>query len=245
MLLGNYKSPAWFYPNDYKLALELSKLAVKYAKDQNTMFYAATMTGPWKVNEMVISLNLLADAYFKLGYYNQAIKTQTKLMRRYFWKRSGNTPISGLNSVVKLEKIYLDMMKYQKKDTIKYKKLSKKVIDTILLIDNDVNYFTVMDNEWHATAAEWLLDILKNNTDTDEFIVLCDRLMKQTKSIGYADFIAVYKALTLYQTGHEEIALSILSKIKPRHKFKRLLKINDWISDKGIIPEEILYKYKF
>ncbi|MCG8572169.1 MAG: hypothetical protein MJB14_18715, partial [Spirochaetes bacterium] len=56
MLLGNYTTEGWFYPENFQLALHISEQAVKMAENKSTFFLAPTMFDKWKPNEKVIAL---------------------------------------------------------------------------------------------------------------------------------------------------------------------------------------------
>lgn len=243
MLLGNYTTDGWFFPVNPELAVDLAEHAVTIAKDQDTFFYATTMFDNWRINEYVIAMNLLADSYYKAGMLEKAAEIHKLLIKKYFWKRADNTQIGGLNSIVKLEKIYLDLMQQQEKYSDGYEQYKNLIIENILRMDDKVNYFTLMDNEWHLTAAEWLLNILQKQMSSQDFIGFCDILMQKTSSSGYADLVLVYKAIELYKSGEQEKAMAILTSIKAKDHMRVYLNINDWMSDKRIIPDSVIYQY--
>lgn len=244
LLLENFQVDGWFYPPDYDLALSLSRYAVSIAQNRDTFFYT-TSTYHWRYNEYVVSMNLLADSYHKLKYYQEAADIHNTLRARYFWQRSDNTKVGGLNSVVKLEKVYLDMIKQYENDSPEYRELRENIIDTILILGDNYNTMTIMDKKWHVTAAEWLLDILRTEVDGDDFYTFCNMIMARTTSEGYKDLVRIYKALELYDNGEKDKAMKIFSSIKPKNNFKMSLHINDWLSSKKIVPEYIIYQYKF
>ncbi len=245
MLLGNFETVGWFYPQDYELALELSLFAVSIAKDQDTFFYSAS-SYDWRVNEVIVSNNLLADCYYKLGDYNKAIEIHEKLLKnQYFWKKSDNSIIGGLNSVVKLVKIYIDKLKMTKFGTKEYNILRDRIVELILIPGDQYSHFGVFDKKWKLTASEWLLDILKNNVTTEEFYIFCNMLQNKTISDGFSDLILVYKALALYKEGKEEEALQIFASLKPKKNFTRSLNIDDWLKENQIVPDSIIYQYDF
>ena len=159
--------------------------------------------------------------------------------------RADNCPIGGLNSVVKLEKIYLEQLKNEKEGSYQYKKIHKKVIDTILIIGDKYNKSTMIDKKWHLTSAEWVLYILRNSLSREDFYAFATKLLRKTSSAGFADMVNVYIALEMYNEGKKEKALTILTSTKPKKNFKPTLRINDWLSVNKIIPDSIIYQYKF
>lgn len=244
MLLGNFKTPGWFYPDDYETALELAEHAVSISEDVDTFFYASTMHGNWRINEFVISQNLLSDAYHKTGDLYKAADIHNMLIRRYFWKRADNTQIGGLNSSVKLVRIYIDLMNSQKKTSEEYFKYRELIIKIILTMDDSLNFFTVMDREWNQTASEWMIDLLSRYLSDEEFIEICNIIIRRTKSIGYSDLVNIHKAIKLYEMGNQEEAMKIFTSTRPRHGLQKYLNLNDWISEKQIIPDSIIYQYE-
>lgn len=244
MLLENFKTDGWFYPRDYNLAKILSEYALSISKDQDTLFLSASAYD-WRVNEVVIANNLLSDCYHKLKQYDDAIAIHEKLLKSYFWKRSDNSQISGLNSSVKLTKIYIDKLKDIKSGTSEYLLVQKKIIDTILITGDSYNIYTVMDKEWHLSAAEWLLVILQNNLSTDEFYIFCNLLMNKTISRGFSDLVLIYKALALYRDGKQEESVKILKSINSKDIHLRSGKIESWLTDNKIIPDSVIYQYNF
>jgi len=245
MLLNNFQTDGWFYPTDYKLALELSKYGLNIATDQNTYFHVASAYD-WKVNEVIIIKNLIADSYQKLGFLDESIKIHESLIQsQNFWKRSDNSQIGGLNSIVKLEKILLDKLSLEKEETKEYDKIKKYIIDIILKMGDQYSHFGVLDKNWRYTASEWALDILRENVSSENFFNFCEILMKRTVSEGFADLVLVYKALELYKTGDQNKALEIFSSLKPKKKFTRSLNIDDWLSANQVAPESFIYQYSF
>jgi len=245
ILLDNFETIGWFYPSDYELALDLSLFAVSIASDQDTLFHSAS-SYDWSVNEVVVANNLLADSYHKLNEYDKAIAIHEKLLKnQYFWKRSDNSQIGGLNSVVKLVKLYLDKLKNTKIGTKEYNILRDRIVELILIPGDNYSHFGVFDKKWRLTASEWLLDILKNNVSTEEFYIFCNLLEKKTVSEGFADLIVVYRALALYKEGKKDEALKIFSSLKPKKNFTRSLNIDDWLKENQIVPESIIYQYDF
>ncbi len=244
MLLGNFQTSGWFYPVDIETALQLSEYAVEISNDSDTFFYASTMFDNWRINEKVISMNLLADCYHKKGELEKAAEIHNLLIKRYFWKRSDNTQIGGLNSTVKLAKIYIDLMLMNKENVKEYAKYRELIISTMLTMDDKINFLTVMDNDWNQTASEWMIDILSRSIEADEFIRICDILRSKTNSDGYADLVNVHKAIKLYETGQKETAMKILVGTKSKIQFQRFLDLNDWISEKQIIPDSVIYQYE-
>jgi tetratricopeptide (TPR) repeat protein len=243
-LNGNFSSEGWFYPEDRHLALELARLVVSISRNKKTYFFSATAYD-WRVHEIVISRNLLADCYQSLKMYDKAIETHEYLLRRYFWSYSDNTRVGGLNSIIKLEKIYLEKLAYVEPGSPEYRYIEDKIVSHILKIGNHLNIYTVMDHNWHRTAAEWTIFILMDNLPSDDFYRIAEHIRKKTSSDGYRDLILIYIALKNYNDGKHEEAMEILSKIKPRKKFKYSLKIDDWLAANRIVPDSIIYQYKF
>jgi len=244
MLLENFKTEGWFFSGDYDLALELSSYAVSIAKDQDTFFHSAS-SYDWRVNEIVITNNLLSDCYHKMKMFDKAIEIHEKLLRSYFWRRSDNSQIGGLNSSVKLTKIYSDKLKDFEPESPEYKKIRSKMIDAILITGDSYNIYTVMDKEWHLSAAEWLMVILENNLPLEEFYSVCNLLMKKTVSKGFADLVLIYKAVSMYKDGKRDEAFKIIKQINSKDMHLRSGKIENWIKDNKIIPDSSLYQYKF
>ncbi|OHD06871.1 MAG: hypothetical protein A2086_08105 [Spirochaetes bacterium GWD1_27_9] len=244
LLLGNFKTDGWFYEKDYQLALELSLFGLSIAKDQDTFFYSAS-SYDWRVNEVVITNNLIADCYQKLKEYDKAIEIHQKLLKNYFWKRSDNSPIGGLNSSVKLEKIYLEKLKSEKIGTDGYRKTQDKIIESILITGDSYNIYTIMDKEWHLSAAEWLLVILKANVPREEFYQFCNILMNRTVSRGFSDLVLIHKAIEMYKDGKQTDAVKILQSINSKDIHKRSGKIEDWLSNIKEMPESAIYRYNF
>ena len=243
MLLDNFKTEGFFYPSDYELALKLSQLGLLMARDQDTYFHAASAYD-WSVNEVVVTNNLIADSLQRLSRFDEAVAIHEKLIRSYFWKRSDNSPIGGLNSVVKLEKLYLDMLKKERQGSAGYNLLQKKIIDNIMITGNSYNIFTIIDREWHLSSAEWLLSILQNSLERNEFYMFCDLIAKKTTSSGFSDLVMVYKAVELYKEGQKEAAFKIFSNLKLKGKDNKL-KLEDWLSAANIVPESVIYQYNF
>lgn len=245
MLLQNFETVGWFFPSDYELALDLSLFAVSIAKDQDTLFHSAS-SYDWRVNELVVSNNLLADSYYKLKDYGKAIEIHERLLKNdYFWKKSDNSLIGGLNSVVKLVKIYLDKLKIEKKGTKDYNLLRDRIVKLILISGDTYSHFGVFDKKWKLTASEWILDILKNSLSPEEFYIFCDMLQKNTISNGFSDLVLIYKALVLYKEGKEEDALKIFFSLKPKSSLIHSLNIDDWLKEKQVVPDSIIYQYNF
>ena len=163
--------------------------------------------------------------------------------RKYFWKRSDNTQIGGLNSMVKLLKVYIDMAKVAT-DVSEEKKIREDIIKLFLSMDDSKNFFTVMDNEWNQTAAEWMITILENSFEPELFYEMSDIIRKRTDSIGLADLINVHKAISMYKNGSQEEAMHILVNTKSRIQYQRYLNLNDFISETLIIPDSIIYQYE-
>jgi hypothetical protein len=244
MLLENFKTEGFFYPPDPELALILSEFGLSISTDQDTLFHAASAYD-WSVNEIVVSNNLVADCLQKLSRFDDAIAIHEKLIKNYFWKSSDNSPIGGLNSVVKLEKLYLEVLKTEKAGSENYKKIQKKIVDDILITGNSYNIFTIIDLEWHLSSAEWLLAILRNSLERKEFFTFCDMIAGQTTSKGFADLVMVYKAVELYKDGDKEKAFKIFSTLKLGGTENQKLKLEDWLSAANIIPDSVIYQYNF
>ena len=247
MLLDNYDTTGWFYPSDLQLALQLSLLSVDIAQNKRTYFHAASTLYDWPFNEVVITNNLLADCYQKLKFFDKAEKIHKFLIRWYFWRGSDNSPlIGGLTSIVKLEKIYIEQLKNEEVASSKYKQIQKKIIENILIIGNKYNKFPAWDKKWkNLTFAEWLLDILRSSVSRNEFYTFARKLVKKSESEGFSDMVNLYVAIEMYKDGKREEALKILTSYKPKHNFKPKLKINDWLSVNKIIPDAVIYQYKF
>lgn len=245
MLLDNFQTEGWFYPSNYELALDISLFGVTIAKDQDTLFHSAS-SYDWSVNEVVVAKNLLADCYHKLKEYDKAIEIHEKLLKnQYFWKRSDNSQIGGLNSVVKLVKLYLDKLKMTRIGTREYNTLRDRIVELILIPGDNYSHFGIFDKKWKLTASEWLLDILKNSVSTEEFYTFCNMLEKKTISDGFSDLILVYRALALYKEGKQKEALDIFSSLKPKKNFTHSLNIDDWLKENQIVPDSIIYQYDF
>jgi hypothetical protein len=244
MLLDNFKTEGFFYPSDYNLALDLSLYAVSISVDQDTYFLAASAYD-WSVNEIVVSNNLAADSYHKLKNYDKAIAIHDRLIKSYFWKKSDNALIGGLNSVVKLEKLYLDKIKSEKINSPEYNNIRKKIVDDILITGNTYGIFPVIDLEWHLSAAEWLVVILKNSLSRNEFYDFCDMISSQTTSKGFSDLVLVYKAVEMYKEGKKEDAFKIFSTLKIKNEDNQSLRLEDWLSVNNIIPDSVIYQYNF
>lgn len=250
LLLGNLKINNWFYPLDYNLALDISKLCVNIAIDEKIYFYAASSVSYRKIDEIIIAYNLLADSYQKLKFYNKTEEIHDFLIKRYFWRESYNSEIGGLTSVIKLEQIYLEQIEDEIIDSTKYNYLKNKIIENILIVANEQKYYTwtSKDNKWKGLSfAEWLLDILRKSISRDEFYSICKTLSKKTSSEGFIDMIDFYVAIEMYREGRKKEALAIINNYKPKsdYNFKIQFKMNDWLSANKIIPDSIIYQYKF
>lgn len=244
LLLENFTAQGWFYPPDYHLALQLSEYSETIAEHKLTFFYASS-SYDWRVHEVVIAKNLLADSYQKLGFLTEAENIHKYLWRWYFWMRADNTQIGGINSIVKLEKIYLEQLSREKVGSKKYKEFQHKIIETILFIGDKYNKYTIMDPKWHLTAAEWVINILLRSLPREEFYEIARKISRRTISDGYKEMVNIYVAIEMYRDGKREEALKILTSIKPKKNFKPRLRINDWLSVNKIIPDSIIYQYKF
>jgi len=135
-------------------------------------------------------------------------------------------------------------MLMNKENVKEYAKYRELIISTMLTMDDKINFLTVMDNDWNQTASEWMIDILSRSIEADEFIRICDILRSKTNSDGYADLVNVHKAIKLYETGQKETAMKILVGTKSKIQFQRFLDLNDWISEKQIIPDSVIYQYE-
>lgn len=244
ILLENFSTQGWFYPPDYQLALRISKYAESIAEHKLTYFYASS-SYDWRVHEVVIAKNLLADSYQKLGFLDEAEEIHKYLWRWYFWMRADNTQIGGLNSIVKLEIIYLERLTKEKVGSKRYKELENKIIETVLFVGDKYNKYTIIDPRWHLTAAEWVINILLRSLPREEFYAIAKKIAKRTTSDGYKEMVNIYIAIEMYGEGKKEEALKILTSIKPKKNFKPRLRINDWLSVNKIIPDSIIYQYKF
>ncbi len=247
MLLGNFTTTGWFYPEDYNLALEISKLSVSLVDtDKKTQIYAVNVIYPWNYNEILITQNLLADSYQKLKLFNKAEEIHTYLIKTQFWRSYDNCPlVGGLNSIVKLEMIYLEQLKNEKRDNITYKEIEEKIIKNIILVGDQYNVFPALDTKWeNLTFAEWLIDILRRSLSREDFYVFTNKLIARTTLDGFADMINVYVAIEKYKEGKKEEALNFLTNYKPKKNFQSRLRINDWLSTNKIIPDSIIYQYE-
>ena len=248
LLLENYFTDGWFYPSDYQLALDLSLLSVDIAQNERTLFFASSVITFRKFNEILISLNLLADSYQKLKFYDKAEEIHREIIRRHMWKESYNSEIGGLTSVIKLEQIYLEQIKDEQIGSSKYKILKEKIIDNILIVANEQKFFiwSAKDKTWKGLSfSEWLLDILNKSVSRDEFYTICKDLSARTISDGFKDMIDFYTAIEMYKEGKKEEALNIINNYKPKKDFKAHLRMNDWLSANKIIPDSIIYQYIF
>ncbi len=250
LLLGNLKINNWFYPLDYNLALDISKLCINIAKDEKIFFYAASSVSYRKIDELIIAYNLLADSYQKLKFYNKTEEIHDFLIKRYFWRESYNSEIGGLTSVIKLEQIYLEQIEEEVINSSEYNYLKEKIIENILIVANEQKYntWTAKDKKWKGlTFAEWLLDILRKSIGREEFYNICKSLSKRTTSEGFIDMINFYVAIEMYREGKKKEALDIINNYKPKsdYNFKIQFKMNDWLSANKIIPDSIIYQYKF
>ena len=248
LLLENYSADGWFYPNDYQLALDLSLLGVDIAQNTRTLFFASSVITFRKFNEILIALNLLADSYQKLKFYDKAEEIHKEIIKRHMWKESYNSEIGGLTSVVKLEQIYLEQIKDEKIGSAKYNYLKEKIIENILIVANEQKFFiwSAKDKKWIGLSfSEWLLEILDKSINRNEFYAICKDLSVRTKSEGFRDMIDFYTAIEMYKEGKKEEALNIINNYKPKKDFKVHLRMNDWLSANKIIPDSIIYQYIF
>lgn len=250
LLLGNLKVNNWFYPLDYDLALDISKLCVNIAKDEKIFFYAASSVSYRKIDELIIAYNLLADSYQKLKFYTKTEEIHDFLIKKYFWRESYNSEIGGLTSVVKLEQIYLEQIQDETINSPRYNYLKNKIIDNILIVANEQKYniWTAKDKKWKGlTFTEWLIDILRKSIGREEFYNISSILTKKTTSEGFVDMINFYVAIEMYREGKKKEALTIINNYKPKsdYNFKIQFKMNDWLSANKIIPDSIIYQYKF
>jgi len=246
LLLKNCQSDGWFYPADYNLAYQIAELTTKLAEKKDTPFHSAAILFDWSVNEYLVAYNLLADCCHKLGMLNKAELIHLDLVKKHFWKRYDNSKVGGLNSIIKLELIYIDYLKKIKKGSKEYDKIIKKMVDNILIIgNNDNNVWTIIDKEWHLTGAEWALEILRSSVSRDNFYFILKLLNEQTASEGFKEMINLYTVLEMYNEGKQDEALNLLSAIKPKENIKVTLKLSDWLKENKIVPESIIYQYKF
>jgi len=248
MLLGNFKTNNWFYPIDYYLALDISKLCVNISKDEKIYFYAALSVSYRDIDEIIITYNLLADSYQKLKFYDKAEEIHKKIIRRYMWKESYNSEIGGLTSVIKLEQIYLEQMKDEEIGSLKYNYFKKMIIENILIVANEQKYYIwpAKDKKWKGLSfAEWLLDILRKSISREEFYIFCKQLLSRSTSDGFKDMTEFYVAIEMYKEGKKEEALQIINNYKPKNNFKVHLRMDDWLSSNKIIPDSIIYQYIF
>ena len=248
MLLGNYSTNGWFYPNDSDLALALSNYAVDIATDNQDFFYNAFSVQYWKSSEKVIAYNLLADCYQKLKNYDKAEETHNFLIKKYFWQKSDNSEFGGLTSIIKLHLMYIELLKNEKKGSDKYKNYKNKIIDNIINVVNDkgFNTMTSKDFKWRGlTIAEWVLNILMENVDKDEFYDICKTIISKTDSDGFIDFTNFYIALEKINEGKHDEAIEFLQNFKPKQDSSQVLRFNDWLSAKKILPDSIIYQYNF
>ena len=102
-----------------------------------------------------------------------------------------------------------------------------------------------MDKEWHLSAAEWLLVILKANVPREEFYQFCNILMNRTVSRGFSDLVLIHKAIEMYKDGKQTDAVKILQSINSKDIHKRSGKIEDWLSNIKEMPESAIYRYNF
>jgi len=245
MLLGNFITPGWFYPEDYNLALDISKYSVSIVENVQTRFYGATVYYNWRYHDVLISYNLLADSYQKLKFLDKAEEIHDLIKKKYFWRSYDNSPlIGGLNSIVKLLKIYLEQLKDEKINSKKYSEIEEKIIENMLIVGDKYSVFPALDKDWpNLTFAEWLIDILRESVSRKEFYTFAKKLSMRTESEGFADMIKIYVAVEMYREGRQEEAVEILAKYKPKHRFKVILRIRDWLSINKIIPDSIIYQY--
>jgi len=235
-LLKTDSTQGFFYPIDYNLAFELSQYAVDISKDQDTFFYSWAMTYNWRVNELLVSLNLLADSCHKLKMYDKAIEIHETILRRHFWKRSDNTQIAGLNSLIKLEKVYIEILKNTDKKSKEYNFYKKKVIEIAQKMDDTTNYFYLTDKEWDKSVAEWYIDIIFKNLDDSSFFELTNDIYDNVNSIGFKEFITVYQAIRHYNNKNTEEAFRLINSIKPKEEMLINLNIYEYLSQIQLIP---------
>ena len=96
------------------------------------------------------------------------------------------------------------------------------------------------------TFSEWLLNILRERLSREEFYDFCKVIIKRSELEGFIDFVSLYVAVEMLREGrNEDEALRILSSYKPKHNFKVNLKLDEWLSENKIVPDSILYQYKF
>ena len=248
MLLGNYSTAGWFYPVDVDFALKLSNYAVDISTDNQDIFYNAFSVQYWKSSEKVIAYNLLADCYQKMKLYDKAEDLHNFLIKRYFWQKSDNSEFGGLTSIIKLHLMYIEEIKKEKKGSDKYKFLKNKIIDNIINVVNDKGYNTMTskDFKWRGlTFAEWVLNILMKNIDKEEFYDICGAIISKTDSDGFIDFTNFYIALEKINEGKEQEAMEFLKNYKPKQDSSQVLRFNDWLSAKKILPDSIIYQYNF
>jgi len=247
LLLKNCQSDGWFYPTDYNLAYQIADLTTKLAEQKDTPFHSAAILFDWSVNEYVIAYNLLADCYHKLGMLNKAEQIHIDLIKKHFWQRYDNSQIGGLNSIIKLEMIYIDYLKKVKKSSKEYDKIIKKMVDNILIMGNNYYYniMTIIDKKWHLTSAEWALEILRSSVSREHYYYILKILSEQTTSEGFKEMINLYTVVEMYREGKQDEALNLLSAIKPKENFKVSLNVSDWLKENKIVPESLIYQYKF
>ncbi len=239
LLLEDYITEGWFYPRDYDLALELSKMAVKIATDQDTFFYSAAAYD-WRVNEVVISYNLLTDSLVRLREFSRAIEIQEMLLRKYFWKRADNTQVGGLNSNIKLTAIYIEILKGETPGSVGYRQTVDSIIRSILGITELYGEFNLWDKAWHKTASERVLSMLNTSLPRDVFYEVCTKLSARSNISGFRDMILLYMGIEKYREGKTDEALNIFKDIKRRNSQMWPLKIKDWLSSQKIVPDAIL-----
>ncbi len=246
MLLGNYSTEGWFYPEDYDLAEQISEYATTIVENRDTRFFAASIVYNWYFSEYMIAQNLLADCYEKLKMLDKARAIHEDLVKRYFWQSYDNCPlIGGLNSIIKLEIIYLAQLKNYKPDSDEYKDIKEKIIKNILIVGDNYNDMPALDEKWpNLTFAEWLLDILKRNVSTSLFYDIADKLAARTACDGFADMVHVYVALENYREGKREEAITFLKNYKQKSKYQSDIKLKEWLSSNKIIPDSVIYQYK-
>ena len=249
LLLGNFSTAGWFYPLDYDLALTISLNCTEIAQNVKHYFYSGSDLSYWQSDEVIISYNLLADSYQKLKFYLKAEEVHDLIIRRYFWQKSYNSEIGGLTSYIKLEQIYLDQLKNKKINSLEYNELKEKIVENILKVCNDNKYFgwTAKDKDWKGlTFSEWLLNILRERLTIEEFYDFCRIIIKRSELEGFIDFVSLYVAVEMLREGkNEDEALKVLSSYKPKHTFKTDLRIDEWLSENKIVPDSVLYQYKF
>ncbi len=246
MLLGNFTTDGWFYPEDYELARQISEYTTTIIENKDTRFFAASIVHNWNYSEYMIAYNLLADCYVKLKMFDKAKEIHEYLVKKYFWQSYDNCPlIGGLNSIVKLEMIYLEELKREKIGSEKYKAIKEEIIKNILIVGDKYNDMPALDKRWpNLTFAEWLLDLLRRGVSRSEFYSFTNEIKLRTSSEGFADMVDVYIAVEKYREGKKEEALEFLRNYKPKNEYQSSVKINEWLSTNKIIPDSVIFQYK-